>query len=125
MGGIDKVGDAGISRRVGLTGLCEFVFKLKLLGLRFMAGIIGLINDGEEGSEVIVELIVLLGANGACIDRPFMLRGLLGPGDVMGRTKDGSDTVRAAMEERPPNVGPAKEESGIKLTGESGDDDGD
>lgn len=82
-------------------------------------------NDGEDGSEASVEASELE-ANGGCIESPFMLRGRLGPGDVMGRTRVvGSETFKVAMDERPPNVGPAKEDRGIKLTGESGDEDGD
>lgn len=33
------------------------VFKLSWLGLRFMAGILGLMKDGEEGSEISDELL--------------------------------------------------------------------
>lgn len=33
----------------------EFVFKLRLLGFLFIAGIFGFINDGEDGSDTSVE----------------------------------------------------------------------
>lgn len=33
----------------------EFVFRLKLLGFLFMAGILGFMKDGEDGSDGCVE----------------------------------------------------------------------
>jgi hypothetical protein len=88
-----------------------------------MAGIVGLIKDGDEGSETRVDESELV-AKGGCIDSPFMLRGRRGPGEVMGRCV-GSETVSVAIDDRPPKVGPGKFESGIRLMGESGDEEGD
>lgn len=50
----------------------------------------------------------------------------LGAGDVMGRIKRGacSETVRLAIEGKAPNVVPGKALRGTKLTGESGEEDG-
>lgn len=33
----------------------EFVFRLRLLGLRFIAGICGFMKEGDEGSDTSVE----------------------------------------------------------------------
>lgn len=33
----------------------EFVFRLRLLGLRFIAGIFGFMKEGDEGSDTSVE----------------------------------------------------------------------
>lgn len=63
------------------------VCKLSILGLRFIAGILGLMKDGEEGSDII-ELVDVVAATGGCMERPFMLRGRRGDGDVMGRKKE-------------------------------------
>ena len=55
--------------------------------MRFIAGICGLINDGDAGStEGAVE--VLGEANIGWITRPFKLRGLRGEGEVIGRESD-------------------------------------
>lgn len=104
------------------------VFKLSWLGFRFIAGICGLMNDGEEGSETrLVESEV---ANGGCMERPFMLR-LLGEGEVIGLWKwllmaFGSLTVRVfIVDESPPKEVPGKLFNGIRLIGESGEEDGD
>lgn len=77
------MGDLGTSSNVGcrLFKSDEFVLRLSWLGLRFMAGILGLIKDGEEGSDT----SVLLNDTG-WIDRPFMFRGFRGEGEVIGRT---------------------------------------
>lgn len=50
----------------------------------------------------------------------------LGAGDVMGRIKRGgcSETVRLAIDGRAPKVVPGKALRGTKLTGESGDEEG-
>lgn len=89
-----------------------------------MAGIFGFMNDGEQGSECSADEAE--GANGGCIERPFMFR-RLGAGDVIGRVKRGtcSETVKLAMEGKAPNVVPGKALRGTKLTGESGDEEGD
>lgn len=49
MGGI--AGDGGTSRFVRVMRSEVLVLRLSWLGFRFMAGILGLINDGDEGSE--------------------------------------------------------------------------
>ena len=63
------------------------------------------------------------------MERPFMFLGRLGPGEVIGRSWDESETLRLAMLDRVPpkdlvdaKPGPG---SGARLTGESGDEDGD
>lgn len=127
---------ARLCASAGTEGLCgtsmvgrparsfEFVFKLKLLGFLFMAGIFGLINDGEDGSDGCDEEAAEA-AKGGCIERPFMfLR--LGAGDVIGRIKrgPGSETVRLSMGGRAPKLVPGNALRGTKLTGESGDEDG-
>lgn len=117
-------GDCGSSRVGRPAKSFEFVFRLRLLGFLFMAGIFGFMNDGDEGSEGSVEEAAE-GANGGCIDRPFMfLR--LGAGDVIGRLKRGtcSKTVRLSIGGRAPKVVPGKALRGTKLTGESGEDEG-
>ena len=127
-------GELGTSTRVGMGfRLFESVFKLSWLGLRFMAGIVGLMKEGEEGSDTRLE--VREDWNGGCIDRPFMLR-RLGEGDVIGRGNSvlapralwfmPSLTERVfRLDERPPKDVAGNELSGIKLTGDSGDDEGD
>ena len=100
-----------------------FVRRLSWLGFRFMAGIVGLMNDGDVGSET--RLVTDDVANGGCIDKPFMFLGRRGDGDVMGRSRVASPpTVRVAMLERPPKDGPGNEARGTRLTGESGEDEG-
>lgn len=54
-----------------------------------------------------------------------MFFGRRGAGEVMGRSRFVSDTVREAMEGKPANVAAGKDDSGIKLTGESGEEEGD
>lgn len=120
----------------GIEGLCgtsmvgrparslEFVFRLRLLGFLFMAGIFGLMNDGEEGSDGCDEEAAEA-AKGGCIERPFMfLR--LGAGDVIGRISrgPGSETVRLAIDGMAPKLVPGNALRGTKLTGESGDEEG-
>lgn len=133
-----SAGEAGTSSRVGRMlspafNPFESVLRLSWLGLRFMAGMAGFMNEGEEGSETRFDDSAVW--NGGWIDRPFMLRALLGDGDVIGRGRSltRSVTVRVFMlddrpddkPESPPNVVAGKELRGIKLTGESGEDDGD
>ena len=60
-----------------------FVFKLSWLGLRLIAGIGGLMNEGDEGS-IDDNVDELEDDDGGCIDSPFMFRGLRGDGDVIG-----------------------------------------
>lgn len=60
------------------------------------------------------------------MDRPFMfLR--LGAGDVIGRARRGpdSETVRASIGGRAPKLVPGNALRGTRLTGESGDEEGD
>lgn len=57
--------NALLCARAGMDGLCgtsragrparssEFVFKLSWLGFLFMAGIVGFIKEGDDGSDVI------------------------------------------------------------------------
>lgn len=91
-------------------------------------------NEGEEGSETRLDDSDVW--NGGCIDRPFILRARLGDGDVIGRGNSDAPpllTVRVCMlddksddkPESPPNVVAGNELRGIRLTGESGEDDGD
>lgn len=125
IGGIERVGDEGTSSTV--TGLlcrsCELVFRLSWLGLRFIAGIVGLMKTGDDGSETSLDDREFV--KGGCIESPFMFRGRLGPGEVMGRCV-GSETVRDAIDGRPPKVGPGKEDSGMRLfMGDSGEEEGD
>jgi hypothetical protein len=42
------------------------------------------------------------------MERPFMFLGRLGAGEVIGRSEFGSDTVRLAMLDSPPNETGAK-----------------
>jgi hypothetical protein len=46
-----NTGDVGTSRVVFVIKSFELVFKLSWLGFRFIAGILGLIKDGEDGSD--------------------------------------------------------------------------
>jgi len=88
-----------------------------------MGGILGFMNvvEGEAGSERREEEM-----EGGWIERPFMLRARLGEGEVMGRSVLlKSVTVRDdSVDGRPPKLGPGKDERGIRLTGESGDEEG-
>lgn len=103
----------------------EFVFKLRLLGFLFIAGIFGFMNEGEDGSDACVDDEVEF-AKGGWMERPFMfLR--RGAGDVIGRTRRGADseTVRLAIDGRAPKLVPGNALSGTRLTGESGEEEGD
>ena len=56
-----------------------------------------------------------------------MLRARLGDGEVIGLSVVLLKSVTVSVERvegRPPKVGPGKEDSGIRFTGESGDEDG-
>lgn len=81
-------------------------------------------NEGDEGSETRLEDREL--ANGGCIDKPFIFL-LLGEGDVIGLSRLlESFTVRLfIVDGRPPKLVAGNEFRGIRLTGESGEDDGD
>lgn len=106
------------------------VFKLSWLGFRFMAGICGLINDGDDGSETRVDDSVGE-MNGGCIERPFMFRARLGDGEVIGRSWVWFESITESvaspidMEDSPPKEGPGNAARGARLIGESGDDEGD
>lgn len=81
-------------------------------------------KTGDDGSETSLDDREEF-VKGGCIESPFMFRGRLGPGEVMGRCV-GSETVRDAIDGRPPKVGPGKEDSGMRLfMGDSGEDEGD
>lgn len=90
-----------------------------------MAGMVGFIKDGEEGSDVIDDEAAEA-AKGGCIERPFMFLGRRGAGEVMGRIRWflGSETARVAMDGRPPKLVDGKAFKGTRLTGESGDEEG-
>lgn len=123
MGGTE--GEGGTSNVVRFINSEVFVLRLSKLGFRFMPGIVGLMKDGEEGSETREEAREL---KGGWMERPFMFLGLRGAGEVMGRcTRLGSDTERLAMRGKSLVKGciGAKVERGIRFTGESGEDDGD
>jgi hypothetical protein len=94
MGGM--LGDFGTSKVDALSRSELFVFRLSWLGFRLIAGIWGLINDGELGS--------IAGAGATAedektgwIERPFKFRGFLGEGEVMGR-KTGFISGMAALD---------------------------
>jgi len=78
-------------------------------------------KEGEHGSETKDEASEL---KGGWMERPFMFLGRRGAGEVIGRSRFGSDTLRPAMPDRLEKDGGANVESGAALTGESGDDDG-
>lgn len=65
---------------------------------------------------------------GGCMDRPFIFLGFLGPGDVIGRSKAWfvlrSICRLFIVVGSSPKVLEGKECKGIRLTGESGDDEG-
>lgn len=51
-----------------------------------MAGIFGLMKEGEAGSET-KETLLVVEANGGWIERPFMFRARRGEGEVIGRCR--------------------------------------
>lgn len=77
-------GDAGTSNEVCLIKSEALVLRLRRLGFLFMAGIAGLMKDGEQGSDTMV--LDEAAAVGGWIERFFMFLGFLGAGDVMGRS---------------------------------------
>lgn len=92
-----------------------------------MAGILGLMKEGDAGSDTSeVERVF---AKGGCMESPFIFRGRRGPGEVMGRTSrrgaGASETVRLAIDGNAPKDEAGKALRGTRLTGESGEDDGD
>jgi hypothetical protein len=114
------VGELGISSVVCVMRSEVLVLRLSWLGLRFMGAIMGLMKEGEEGSDNNDKVVV-----GGWMDRPFMFLSRLGPGEVMGRSRFGSETVSLAMLDRPPKGVGAKLGRCARLIGESGDEDGD
>lgn len=60
------------------------------------------------------------------MERPFMFLGRRGAGEVMGRIKGFlcSETAKVAMEGKPPKLVDGKAFKGTRLTGESGEDEG-
>lgn len=103
-----------------------------MLGFRFIPGILGLMNTGEAGSEVTV-FDAAWPTDGGWIDSPFMLRGFLGAGEVIGRCKvlisgelstgvgagAGFNVVACELKEVA-----GKLFNGTNPTGESGEDEG-
>jgi hypothetical protein len=91
---------------------------------------VGLIKTGEAGSDMIVLAVVgrPLERLGGWMDSPFMFFGRRGAGEVMGlpvgARVDCSGNVRPPTARLPKDVA-GKEESGTRLTGESGEDEGD
>lgn len=105
IGGIE--GELGISRVVARVAKSDvFVLRLSWLGFRFIAGIAGLMNEGEVGSDT---MDVVSEPEGGWIERPFIFLGFLGAGDVMGRSRLGVDRLRLVMPFRPEKEGGAKD----------------
>jgi hypothetical protein len=129
-----------------------FVFRLSWLGRFFIGGILGLMKaaDGEAGSDT--RLLGIGAAYGGWIERPFIFRGRRGDGEVMGRSEfdesftDKDDIVDGNCEggccsgscsgrcsgsswggncDNCPKLVAGYDARGIKLTGESGEEDGD
>lgn len=105
--------------------------RLNWLGFRFIAGILGLINEGEAGSDS-SETVLVVAANGGWIERPFMFRARRGEGEVIGRCRrigsgaTPSDSVLTmGLLGNMLKVVEGKLFSGIRLIGESGDEEGD
>jgi hypothetical protein len=87
-----------------------------------MGAIMGLMNDGDEGSDSREEERE---PEGVWMERPFMFLSRLGAGDVLGRSWFGSETLSVAMLDNPAKEVGAKLGRCVRLTGESGDEDGD
>lgn len=125
MGAIPGV--PGTSSVFRMTRSDVLVLRLSWLGLRFIAGIVGLMKEGDAGSDTSVAAVLLM--NGGWMDKPFMFLGRRGEGDVMGRPKLEISVAPIVFNEesgaRPPKDVAGKELRGIKLTGESGEDEGD
>lgn len=91
-------GEGGTSRVVLWIKSEVLVLRLNWLGFLLIAGIVGLINDGEEGSETSEMFVVEVeAANGGWIERPFILRPLRGEGDVIGRCSRGGSLNRVVV----------------------------
>jgi hypothetical protein len=86
-----------------------------------MGAMVGLMKEGDEGSDNIDEESELMGG---WMERPFMFLSRLGMGEVMGRSWLGSAMVRRVRPDRPPNGAGAKLGRWARFTGESGDEDG-
>jgi hypothetical protein len=82
MGGMP--GDAGTSNDVCLIKSEALVLRLRRLGFLFMAGMEGLMKEGEQGFDTMD--LDEAAAVGGWMERPFMFLGFLGAGDVMGRS---------------------------------------
>lgn len=88
-----------------------------------MAGMTGLIKDGDAGSE---PRLNDRGLNGGCIDKPFVFFALRGAGEVMGRSRvEESEMVRPDRPLELPKEVVFIEDNGMRLIGESGDEEGD
>ena len=83
-------------------------------------------NEGDAGSDT-SDAVEVEAPNGGWIESPFMFRGLLGDGEVIGRSVCGGglEMVRAASDGKPPNVVAGKDDRGIRFMGESGEEEGD
>jgi len=121
-------GEGGTSSVVLLIKSEVLVLRLNWLGFRLIAGIMGLMNDGEEGSETKEMVVVAVElAKGGWIERPFMLRARRGEGEVMGRCNRGGSlsSVVGLAAGRAPKLVAGKLLRGMRFVGESGDEDGD
>jgi hypothetical protein len=101
------LGDLGTSKVV-FSKSELFVFKLNWLGFRFIAGIWGLIKDGELGS-IGGAAAAVEDENTGWMERPFRFRGFLGEGEVMGRERgfnSGTVEFKVVVITLPPMFGP-------------------
>jgi hypothetical protein len=115
------MGELETSSVVRVMRSLEFVLRLSWLGFRFMGAIMGLMKDGDAGSDISDEEPEL---EGGWMESPFIFLRRLGPGEVMGRSWLGPERVRRAMLDRPPKEAGAKLGRWPRLTGESGDEEG-
>jgi hypothetical protein len=120
MGG--NAGDWGTSNVVRVIRSEVLVLRLSWLGFLRIEGTTGLMKAGDAGSLTSADESEL---KGGWIERPFIFFALRGPGEVMGRAGAESETVKPAMPGSPPNEVALNEDSGTRLMGESGDDEGD
>ena len=120
MGATD--GELGTSM-LRVTKPVVLVLRLSWLGFLFIPGMTGLMNEGDAGSEGFAREL-----KGGCMESPFMFFARLGAGDVVGLSRFFvSDTFKVAIDDKPPKdvALQLSDESGWRLTGESGDEEGD